>query len=145
MLHHGANEAYEAAAAEAEHDTPGNRGPAATAAPQQLSSVAPAVLEAAQAGAQGSDCEALTLASQEHAESALSNRADVRGTFKAQTADVAEWSDSMRLAISTRCLLAVLSIAEPSICYTQVPAHSWLPMSPLTALHQMLGGALCKV
>ena len=88
MLHHEANEAYAAAAAEAEPDTPGNRGPAATAAPQQLSRVAPAVLEAAQAGEQGSDCEAPALASQEHAESALSNRADVRGTFKAQTADV---------------------------------------------------------
>ena len=144
MLHHGADEAYAAAAAAAEAGTPGNRGPAAAAAPQQLSSIDPAVLEAAEAGEQGSDWEAAALGAQGPAEAPLNSRADVPGNLKAQTATIAERSDSMRLAISTRCQLAALSTAQPGICYTQVPPCSSLPMPPSGGLQHVPGCAVRK-
>ena len=141
MLHHGANEARTAAATGAESGTLGNQGPATEQQPQQLSSIDPAELKAAQVGEQGSVREAAALGSQGHAELPLNITADVPGTFKAQTTDGAEWSDSMRLAISARCLLAVLSIAQPGICYTQVPPpagcphhHPWYCTKCLAAL-----------
>ena len=123
MLHHSVEEAYTPLATGAEPGDPSNRGPADIAAPRQQSSSDPAVLEAAQAGEQGSDWEAPALASQGPAELPLNDTGSVTGASQAQTADVAEWSDSVRLAISTRFLLAALSAAQPGICYTQVP--SW--------------------
>ena len=137
MLHHGGVETFARAATGAEPGTPCNRGPAATAAPRQLSGIDPAVLEAAQAGRQGSDWEAPALASQGRAESPLNDRADATGTCKAQTADADEWPDSVRLAISTRCLLAVLRMAQPGTCYTQVPPCSSLPQMPICALRKV--------
>ena len=144
MLHHGANEAYAVAATGAQPGIPGNKGPAATAAPQQLSSIDPAVFEAAETGVQGSNWAAPALATQAHAELPLEDKADVPGTSKAQAAAVAEWSDSIRLAISTRCLLAALSTAQRGICYTQVPPRSSLSISPSVVLQHTPSRAVHK-